>query len=55
MAEKNYCFLIPLTDEQKKLYDKKRKQEGKTSQGLMHQLVLEYLSKGATCGNTDNG
>lgn len=53
MAEKNYCFLVPLTEEQKRLYDKKRKREGKTSQGVLHSLVLEYL-KGEPHGNSDN-
>lgn len=54
MEEKNYFFLIPLTEEQKAAFDKLRKKEGKTSQGILRQIVVNYLKKGLEDGHTDD-
>lgn len=52
-VEKNYQFIIPLTDEQKRSYDNKRKKDGKTSQGCLKTLVLHYIGEDSHDQHTD--
>ena len=49
---KNRCLLVPLTDLEKRLFDIKRKSEGKTAQGCMRNLILEYI-RGANDKRSD--
>lgn len=45
MPNKNFSFLIPLTEEEKQKYEQKRRREGLTSQGLMRKLVLNFINE----------
>ena len=54
MEERKYCFVIPLTEEQKAELDRRRKREGRTYQGLMQMMVIDYLKRGTCDGHTDD-
>lgn len=41
--ERLYGFVVPLTEEQKREYDRKRRSAGLTSQGCMRELILSYI------------
>lgn len=53
-TENKYCFLIPLTEEQKTAFDRRRKREGRTCQGVMQMLVDRYIRKGLEDGHSDD-
>ena len=42
---RKYQFIIPMTKEQKRKYEQKRKAEGKTSQGCLKSLFLQYIGE----------
>ena len=52
----NYQFVVPMTTAEKAKYDRKRKAEGKTSQGCMRALVVRYLNdEGGSHDQRPNG
>ena len=54
MEVKNYQFIIPLTEEQKRKYDSRRRALGLTSQGLLKKKVLEFIGEAGNDEHTDS-